>query len=491
MRDPKSHPTDAEDGVCRQAGKLIRRLGPDTGPVTDIPGPLRYELSRQRPGRLKAGVSVLVLGSGTALLVVAMLHRGGPTRPDEVALGYEVAGVVPAPDGHIEAKSGHSARIRFTDGTVVELPEGSSGAVTERTSVGATFELDEGHAKFDVVHRAHAHWRVTAGPFETLVTGTNFDLSWSPATESFSLDLHAGTVVVRGGSAGTGISLHAGERLLLKADAPLAPSHRLEEHASDHGRSLSAGSAQGTARPRLRAHVAETSKVADLSRTAENPPWDAPGTPPAPIEPGRFGPTSPHSSPISSEPPALAAGGARCSAPPPQLRFDSSTEGARASTMSALAFSHLMLSTDRSWCGGGSLSADTDFNLLGPPNRLHRRPHEAGGVWVNLGHAVNFTAKTLTAHIYVEAPQGVRYSAELYVINGADLGEEWVGGGEITDFLAGRWVTITHTFAKENRLWDGKVTDVENSHFIAINVYSQDGSKVWHGKVFIDDIGWQ
>ena len=159
--------------------------------------------------------------------------------------------------------------------------------------------------------------------------------------------------------------------------------------------------------------------------------------------------------------------------------------------MSALAFSHPMFANDRSWCGSGSLSVDADFNLLGPPNQLDRRPHEGGGVWVNLGRAVDFTAKTLTAHLYVDAPERVRYSAELYVVNGADLGEEWVGGGEIANLLPGRWVTITHTFTRENRLWDGRVSDVTNGHFMAIDIYSQDGSKAWKGKVFIDDIGWQ
>jgi len=49
-------------------------------------------------------------------------------------------------------------------------------------------------------------------------------------------------------------------------------------------------------------------------------------------------------------------------------------------------------------------------------------------------------------------------------VNGADLGEEWVGGGEIANLLPGRWVTITHTFTRENRLWDGRVSDVKNGH---------------------------
>ncbi|HEY4186386.1 MAG TPA: FecR domain-containing protein [Polyangia bacterium] len=385
-------------------------------------------------------------------------------------------------------KLGQAARIRFTDGTIVELLEGSSGAVTERTPAGATFELDGGHAKFDVVHRAHARWQVTAGPFQTWVKGTRFDLSWSPATGSFTLTLDAGSVVVRGGAAGTGISLHAGQRLSLKSEARPTPPRHPEQRAPDPGPSPYPGPAQGAAASRPRAHVAETSELPGLwPTTGEHSRSDDPRVTPSPIAPGQFRPSPPR----SDEPLALAAGGSRCSTQSPQFGFDVSIAGAHTSSMSALAFSHPVFANDRSWCGSGSLSVDADFDLLGTPNHLHRRPREAGGVWVDLGRAVDFTAKTLTAHIYVDAPPGIRYSAELYVVNGADLGADWVGGGEIADFVPGRWVTIAHTFTKDNRLWDGRVTDVKNSHFMAIDVYSRDGSKEWRGKVFIDDIGWQ
>ena len=122
---------------------------------------------------------------------------------------------------------------------------------------------------------------------------------------------------------------------------------------------------------------------------------------------------------------------------------------------------------------------------------MQRRSRETGGVWINLGRAFDFTGHTLTAHVYVEAPPEVRFAAELYVVEGTDLGGKWVGGGKVSNLSPGHWITLTHTFAKQTQLWDGSTTDVMKAHFIAVNILSEGAVQVWHGKVLIDDLGWR
>ena len=95
----------------------------------------------------------------------------------------------------------------------------SSARVAARDARGAQVVVERGHARFDVVHRARTRWRVAAGPFEIAVTGTSFDVDW-PASSRHTLvvDLHAGSVIVRGGLAGDGLSLRAGQRLVADLD---------------------------------------------------------------------------------------------------------------------------------------------------------------------------------------------------------------------------------------------------------------------------------
>ena len=95
----------------------------------------------------------------------------------------------------------------------------SSARVAARDARGAQVVVEHGHARFDVVHRARTRWRVAAGPFEIAVTGTSFDVDW-PASPRHTLvvDLHAGSVIVRGALAGDGLSLHAGQRLVADLD---------------------------------------------------------------------------------------------------------------------------------------------------------------------------------------------------------------------------------------------------------------------------------
>ena len=60
---------------------------------------------------------------------------------------------------------------------------GARVSVLSRGPHGARLRVEEGEARFEVVHRPHAAWSVEAGPYVVYVTGTAFDVRWSGADE--------------------------------------------------------------------------------------------------------------------------------------------------------------------------------------------------------------------------------------------------------------------------------------------------------------------
>jgi hypothetical protein len=76
--------------------------------------------------------------------------------------------------------------------------------------------LEDGRASLRVTRRPKARWSVEAGPFAVLVTGTAFDVSWSRGDGTLRVDLHEGSVTVRGPLAPDGLPLRAGQRLVAR-----------------------------------------------------------------------------------------------------------------------------------------------------------------------------------------------------------------------------------------------------------------------------------
>jgi TolA-binding protein len=80
-------------------------------------------------------------------------------------------------------------------------------------SVGAHVVLESGGADVRVTPHHGAQYRLSVGPFAVDVTGTRFDVGFTPNDEIFTLNLHEGTVIVSGCMLGEGRKLLAGESL--------------------------------------------------------------------------------------------------------------------------------------------------------------------------------------------------------------------------------------------------------------------------------------
>jgi ferric-dicitrate binding protein FerR (iron transport regulator)/TolA-binding protein len=176
---------------------------------------------------------ILNLTAAAAAAVIAVMVVRGFGRPDRtitflVSNGTTEQGVS-ATAGRVTSTE-QPARLSFSDGSDVRLQPRTRGTVVGTTARGARVRLEEGGARFAVVHRPGTNWTVEAGPFVVIVHGTVFDLSWSTESGALAVNLIAGAITVEGplsnvqGASATtptmsigSVALKAGQRLTARA----------------------------------------------------------------------------------------------------------------------------------------------------------------------------------------------------------------------------------------------------------------------------------
>jgi hypothetical protein len=136
------------------------------------------------------------------------------------SLRYEVTGEVLTDRGVLRTESA-AATLDFTDDSAVVLDANSVVDVEIAGDHAALVRLLSGKLRVGVKHHDDTAWRFLAGPYEVRVIGTHFDLTWEPASESFSVAMREGRVRVLGPGR-LDRYLLAGERLDLKTDRRLA-----------------------------------------------------------------------------------------------------------------------------------------------------------------------------------------------------------------------------------------------------------------------------
>jgi len=163
--------------------------------------------------RLALGAAVILVLAIGLWGAPALRNRWSPAPPP-VALDWIEGGTLL--DGGYLSESGHTGiRLSFNEGSTFVLAPGTRGRLREVSSVGARFAIEEGEAGFQITPNVARRWSVEAGPFRVTVKGTVFKVSWDPASERFELVLRRGHVVVDGPSAGGGIPLRGGQRLVV------------------------------------------------------------------------------------------------------------------------------------------------------------------------------------------------------------------------------------------------------------------------------------
>jgi hypothetical protein len=159
----------------------------------------RIQARRRVTAMAAAAVAVLSIGLGSFYA----------TRTHEIT--YQVVNGAMVDGGHVVAGAG--TQIRFSDGSEVRLEPGADTHIRALDEHGGRVNLDEGKARIAIAKRPGAAWTVAAGPYTVQVTGTAFSVEWSKKEQSFEIAMVSGSVIVSGPLVGSGMTLHAGQRV--------------------------------------------------------------------------------------------------------------------------------------------------------------------------------------------------------------------------------------------------------------------------------------
>lgn len=538
-----------------------------TGPVPLPDLAALHGARRIRPARrvYAWGAGVFAAsGAISAAVVALLLARAGDGGGN--ALSYVVDGAAMVAGDLIEAPSqvargqadsnarANDVQVRFSDGSVVTLDLGARLQIPRRHARGAEVRLNGGRALFAIEHRAGTHWQVDAGPFAIDVTGTRFSAAWDEPRQQLEVRLEAGSVVVRGGAAGPGVTLRPGDVLvasardqrvtvqrpaeakadLSRATGPTAPDSPGQGAAvsaapgavasgeSGAGSGAGSGAASGAVPPRestdagqagrdrgqlgaadrrRRASVRSPATVAiatpgrDLTRSrgvAGGPSWSERRHPE--LEPPPVPPSAPSI--------LMGAGGTFCLRDGAAFSFERSDDGLLNADSPAivqqrgayhLALSRPTVDRSHSWCGSGSLRMAVDFHDRGRPTFSGRFPNQSGLLVVRLPRPQDFTDKTVSLHVFIDGPPGARLAGQLFVVHHG----KWINGPVMDHLAPGRWWTVSHQFRAENPITvgppypPGGTSLVTDCDRIALILYATGGPRTWSGTVYVDDIGWR
>ena len=135
------------------------------------------------------------------------------------ALTFTVAGDGSGAVGTMIAAPREPKLLAFSEGTTVLVAPAGKARILRMQPQGADVALEGGTLQAHVKHKASTRWVFHAGPYEVLVTGTKFDLTWEANTQRLMLAMHEGRVLVQGGAMQTPREVRAGERFVI-GDAP-------------------------------------------------------------------------------------------------------------------------------------------------------------------------------------------------------------------------------------------------------------------------------
>ncbi|MDX2019594.1 MAG: FecR domain-containing protein [Deltaproteobacteria bacterium] len=163
-------------------------------------------------------VAAASLGLAVAVGVIVWLW---PPVPLTFTVAGEGTGLVGAPI----TSADDTKLLAFSEGTMVWVAPHSTTRVERAQTRGAEVALEGGTLRAQVKHKGDTRWLFHAGPYEVLVTGTKFDLSWDTQTKKLAVAMHEGRVLVQGGLLSVPREVRAGERFMMggHSQEPLAP----------------------------------------------------------------------------------------------------------------------------------------------------------------------------------------------------------------------------------------------------------------------------
>ncbi len=353
--------------------------------------------------------------------------------------------------------------------------------------------MSRGTASFAVKHRPGASWHVEIGRFDIAVTGTEFEVRDANPAEGFELRMTSGAVVVRGPLTGTGIPLHAGQRLVASLSqrtlvvgevVPPAPPPAANRPAAD-SRIEPRDEPPRRARPRAKPTAIASAEPTVSDARAAPPPvsvqpprFDAPVAPEPPSSP-----QPPSVEPlVAPPPPVLAVGGPSCDdRPASQISFDRPAELAAVAAGLHSGMSNPVLDASRSWCGAHSLRYDLYFDALAPP--------QTGEAILKLPQTVDLRGRTVVVHFYVDGPADARFDARILA---DDVGRR-AGNTYAPGLIPGKWYAVSTTFERPSGIFEPRanVAGASQIQGLVIRIDATGDRRTWSGMIYIDDVSWK
>jgi transmembrane sensor len=164
---------------------------------------------------------ILLLAGATAAGVVAI----GASTPRPVTFQVGAAGTTGRTGDLVQATAKGLLPLRFSEGSLVTLHEGGHLRVLATDKRGARVLIEDGTVDVSITttRMGKKHWNFEAGPFQVLVTGTKFTLTYQALEQSFGLSTQEGQVVVSGACLNSPTPVAAGTRLDLSCLTPRTP----------------------------------------------------------------------------------------------------------------------------------------------------------------------------------------------------------------------------------------------------------------------------
>ena len=224
-RQDREDPDDPEDPRDAPALVALTELGRDAA-TPHSPSELDQGFNTVR-ARLARGQArqrslrrLALLGATSAVCLVVALafvsvghDRGLPPEPPVIVSRIE--GGTELEGGYLSQSGAAGVKVLFSEGSAFALTAGTRGRLRSVAGDGAHLAIEDGTASLAITQSRTHRWLVEAGPFLVTVKGTVFTVSWDPASERFELRLRRGHVVVSGPGVDGGISLQAGQRLVV------------------------------------------------------------------------------------------------------------------------------------------------------------------------------------------------------------------------------------------------------------------------------------
>jgi transmembrane sensor len=178
---------------------------------------LALDVTRRRSAR-GPRLAVLLAAALALSAVVLVIWRNDREKGPFVLVGRsELSASVGT---WLHASEGEPLPLVFSDGTRVEMAPKSRARVLVLQPGETRLLLESGHVHVEVAHRPGQNFSLATGPFNVRVTGTRFDVTWSPDRDQFELALAEGQVELSGCVFGTGRKLAAGQKVEASCRTP-------------------------------------------------------------------------------------------------------------------------------------------------------------------------------------------------------------------------------------------------------------------------------